>query len=69
LTFKALESKQTRETSLIAARCFWQSIGYDSTILWRRSRLMAIVFLKILAGIILPPKLTQELRRMVKSRK
>ena len=69
LTFKALESKQTRETSLIAARCFWQSIRYDSTILWRRSRLMAIIFFKILAGIILPDKLTQELRRMVKSRK
>ena len=69
LTFRALESNQTRSASLTAARYFWQSIYHNPTMMWRRSRLMTIIALKILAGIILPSQLTQELLRIVKPMK
>ena len=66
LTFKHLEGSPVREDALSAARCFWQAVRNDPTLLQRRSRLMAIVFLKIVAGIILPPAQARILLERIK---
>ncbi|MEQ8381118.1 MAG: glycosyltransferase [Coleofasciculus sp. A1-SPW-01] len=59
LLFKVLASPLERQKSLIAARCFWQAVRHDPTLLRRRSRLMLIVLFKIAAPLILPPTQAQ----------
>jgi glycosyltransferase involved in cell wall biosynthesis len=66
LTFKSSEGSPSREQGLRAARCLWHTIHNDPSVLRRRSRLMAIVMLKILAAIILPSQSVKDLLKTVK---
>ncbi|MBZ8182201.1 glycosyltransferase [Oscillatoria salina] len=66
LTMRSLEGRQTREKSLVAGRCLVYTIGYNPSILKRRSRLMSVVLLKILVGVLLPTKQAQWLLGLLK---
>lgn len=56
LTFRALEGNVSRFKSMTALRCFWYAVTNDPAMLRRQNRLMSIVFVKIIAGILLPPQ-------------
>ena len=56
LIFRAIEGSPNRSKSLAAARYFWKTISRKPSVLWKRQRLMAILFLKIVTGILLPPQ-------------
>ncbi|NER34466.1 MAG: glycosyltransferase [Oscillatoria sp. SIO1A7] len=66
LMFRTLKGSLSREKNLLAARYFWQAVRNDPALLRRRSRLMAIVFLKIAAGIIFPPAQARILLERIK---
>lgn len=66
LMFKHLEGSVVRKKALSAARCYWQAVRNEPALLRRRSRLMAIVFLKIVAGIIFPPAQARILLKRIK---
>lgn len=67
LLFRGLAGPLERQTALAAARCLWHSVRYDPSVLRRRSRLMLIVSLKLLAAILLPSQQAQVLLKTVKS--
>lgn len=54
LMFRTLQVNPDRQQNLTAARYFWHMIRHDPAIFKRRSRLMAIVCLKIFAAVVLP---------------
>ncbi len=56
LTLKALQKPLTRQKGMIAARYFRLAIYYDPGLLRRRSRLMSILFVKIVATLVVSPK-------------
>ncbi|AMW28711.1 MULTISPECIES: glycosyltransferase [Arthrospira] len=66
LTFKSLESPLTRKKARIGARCFWMSIYHDPGLIKRRSRMMAIVFVKIMVGLMLPNGQAEPLLKFIK---
>jgi GT2 family glycosyltransferase len=68
LLFRGLAGPLERHSALAAARCLWHSIRYDPAVLRRRSRLMLIVTLKIVAALVLPPQQAQALLTAVKNR-
>lgn len=60
LTIKTLEAPPERKRGLTALRFFWSAIRHDPTWL-RRSRLMAILGMKMAIAILLPPPVGQRL--------
>jgi glycosyltransferase involved in cell wall biosynthesis len=68
LLFRGLAGSLDRQMGLTAARCLFQAVRNDLSILKTRSRLMAIVSLKILAAILLPPHLAHQLLELIKKR-
>lgn len=54
LVFKTIEGYPNREQGVAAAKCLWLAVAYDPSLLKKRSRLISIVFIKILAIILLP---------------
>jgi glycosyltransferase involved in cell wall biosynthesis len=68
LTFKALEDAASRQNSHTAARCFWNALRYDPSVLQHRTRLMAIVGFKIAASSLLPPQIAQTLIKTAKNK-
>ena len=68
LLFRGLAGPLGRQTALVAARCLWNSVRYDPTVLKRRSRLMLIVSLKIGIALLLPPQQAQGLLKALKNR-
>ncbi|MGK7900454.1 MAG: glycosyltransferase [Hormoscilla sp.] len=56
LIFRSLEGSPNRSSSLVGAGYLWKTVRFRPSILWRRRRLMAIVFLKILVGTLIPPQ-------------
>ncbi|MBO0349487.1 glycosyltransferase [Phormidium pseudopriestleyi FRX01] len=68
LTFRVLTGNPSRTQCLSAARCFGYAIINDPGMLQRQNRLMSIVFLKIIAGILLPPQQARKLLKMLKER-
>jgi glycosyltransferase involved in cell wall biosynthesis len=68
LLFRGLAGSLDRQIGLTAARCLVQAVRHDLSILKTRSRLMAIVSLKIMAAILLPPHLANQLLEVVKNR-
>jgi glycosyltransferase involved in cell wall biosynthesis len=68
LTFKSLGGEPRREEYLTAARCFWLSVRNDPSILQRRSRLMLVVALKIIAALLLPSKQAQAWLKAIRKR-
>jgi glycosyltransferase involved in cell wall biosynthesis len=67
LTFRLLAAPLERQTGWTAARCLFLAVKNDVSIL-KRSRLMLIVSLKILAAILLPPQISKGLLKAVKKR-
>lgn len=67
LLFRGLEGSLDRQIGLTAARCLFQAVRHDLSLLKTRSRLMAIVSLKIMAAILLPPHLANQLLEVVKN--
>lgn len=68
LLFRGLAGSLDRQIGLTAARCLFQAVRHDLSVLKTRSRLMAIVSLKIMAAILLPPHLANQLLEVVKNR-
>ena len=66
LLFRGLAAPLDQQSALAAARCLWHCIRYDTNVLKRRSRLMLIVSLKIVAAVLLPPQLAVVLLKVVK---
>ncbi len=54
LVFKTIEGYPNRQQGVAAAKCLWLAIVNDPALLKKRSRLISIVFIKILAIILLP---------------
>lgn len=50
LLFRSLEGKNNRQKSKIAARYFWRAIASNPSLLYKRSKVMAIVAAKIAIG-------------------
>jgi glycosyltransferase involved in cell wall biosynthesis len=68
LLFRGLTGPLERRTGLAAARCLWYAINYDPSILKRRSRLMLVVALKIIAALLLPSKQAQAWLKAIRKR-
>ncbi|HEY9603933.1 MAG TPA: glycosyltransferase [Allocoleopsis sp.] len=68
LLFRGLAGSLDRQIGLTAARCLVQAVRHDVSILKTRSHLMAIVSLKIMAAILLPPHLANQFLEVVKNR-
>ena len=66
LLFRGLAGPLGQHNALAAARCLWHCVRYDPAVLRRRSRLMLIVSLKIVAAVLLPPQLAVVLLKVVK---
>lgn len=66
LTMRVLECPLTRMVGLTAARCFWHAIISDTSLFSRRSRLMSVIFLKIVAAILLPDGQAQAFLKIAK---
>ncbi len=54
LVFKTLESYPNRKQGLAAAKCLWLAVSNDPSLLKKRSGLILIVFIKIVAIILIP---------------
>ena len=67
-TVRALEGPPARSRSVVAARFLWQAIRYNPSVLSQRTKLMSILFAKILVGILLPAKQAQVLFQKFRSR-
>lgn len=50
LLFRTLEGKNNRQKSKVAARYFWKAIASNPSLLYKRSKVMAIVAAKIVMG-------------------
>ncbi|NJL55544.1 glycosyltransferase [bacterium] len=59
LTFKAMTGNPQDWQSAIALRCFARAIVAEPEILWKRSRLTAIMTAKIFMGLLLPAQIIQ----------
>jgi glycosyltransferase involved in cell wall biosynthesis len=59
LTLKALQKPLKRQKGMIAARYFRLAIYYEPGLLRRRSRLMSILFVKIVATLVVSPQTAQ----------
>ena len=66
LLFRGLATPLGRQTALAAARCLWYSVKYEPSVLRRRSHLILIVSLKIMAAILLPSQQAQALLKLLK---
>jgi glycosyltransferase involved in cell wall biosynthesis len=60
LSFKALEAPSGRQSGIIAARCFWNSINNDPSVLWQWQTMLK-AFFKITAVLLLPSPQSREL--------
>ncbi len=65
LTFRVLEGTLERQKSLLAARFLWQAIYNDPSLLRQRTKLIAIVYGKIAATVILPKQLVWMLKKTI----
>lgn len=65
LTFKALEGTLERKNGLIATRFLWETLKQDLS-LFRQTKLMLIILVKIAIAILLPPQLTLKLLNTLK---
>lgn len=67
LTFRTLVGSLERQKAIIASRCFWNAVRHNPALLYQHLKLMSIVFVKIMAGILLPDKWLQALLGKLKA--
>ncbi|MBE9179226.1 glycosyltransferase [Oculatella sp. LEGE 06141] len=67
LTFKAIDGMPSRQRSITATRYWLNAIRYDGSLLLKRTRLMAIVALKISVQILFSPPIAQHMLNRLRS--
>jgi len=67
LTFRVLEGPLSRPKAIAAARCWLKAVIADISLLFRQSKLMLVVSVKILLGLLLPASLARNLLAKVKT--